>query len=48
MVAPLQRLTRYPLLLRNVAKKCQDEDEIAGLQAIAEQVDTSICELEEM
>lgn len=45
LVAPLQRLTRYPLLLRNIAKRCQTEDEIRGLQVIAEQVDTSICEL---
>ncbi|XP_042352796.1 pleckstrin homology domain-containing family G member 7 isoform X2 [Plectropomus leopardus] len=46
LVAPLQRLTRYPLLLRNIAKRCQVEDEIRGLQVIAEQVDTSICDLE--
>lgn len=45
-VAPLQRLTRYPLLLRNIAKRCQTEDETRGLQVIAEQVDTSICDLE--
>lgn len=46
LVAPLQRLTRYPLLLRNIAKRCQAEDETRGLQVIAEQVDTSICDLE--
>ncbi|KAK2842103.1 hypothetical protein Q5P01_012303 [Channa striata] len=46
LVAPLQRLTRYPLLLRNIAKRCQAEDEARGLQAVAEQVDTSICDLE--
>lgn len=45
LVAPLQRLTRYPLLLRNMARRCQMEDENKGLQTIAEQVDTSICEL---
>lgn len=45
LVAPLQRLTRYPLLLRNMAKRCQMEEENKGLQTIAEQVDTSICEL---
>lgn len=44
LVAPLQRLTRYPLLLRNIAKRCQTEEEVRGLQAVAEQVDTSICE----
>ncbi|XP_039665519.1 pleckstrin homology domain-containing family G member 7 isoform X1 [Perca fluviatilis] len=46
LVAPLQRLTRYPLLLRNIAKRCQTEDETGGLQVVAEQVDTSICDLE--
>lgn len=46
LVAPLQRLTRYPLLLRNIAKRLETEEEIRGLQAIAEQVDTSICDLE--
>lgn len=44
LVAPLQRLTRYPLLLRNMAKRCRMEDETKGLQSVAEQVDTSICE----
>ncbi|XP_034032683.1 pleckstrin homology domain-containing family G member 7 [Thalassophryne amazonica] len=46
LVAPLQRLTRYPLLLRNIAKRCQTDDYSRGLQAIAEQVDNSICDLE--
>ncbi|XP_041794466.1 pleckstrin homology domain-containing family G member 7 [Chelmon rostratus] len=46
LVAPLQRLTRYPLLLRNIVKRCPMEDETRGLQAIAEQVDMSICDLE--
>ncbi|XP_047451415.1 pleckstrin homology domain-containing family G member 7 [Mugil cephalus] len=46
LVAPLQRLTRYPLLLRNIAKRCRAEEEARGLQIIAEQVDTSICDLE--
>uniref|UniRef100_A0A3P9LHU4 Pleckstrin homology domain containing, family G (with RhoGef domain) member 7 n=1 Tax=Oryzias latipes TaxID=8090 RepID=A0A3P9LHU4_ORYLA len=46
LVAPLQRLTRYSLLLRNVAKRCQEEEERRGMQVIAEQVDTSICDLE--
>ncbi|XP_023125733.1 pleckstrin homology domain-containing family G member 7 [Amphiprion ocellaris] len=46
LVAPLQRLTRYPLLLRNIAKRCQMDEETRGMQAIAEQVDTSICDLE--
>ncbi|KAM6960952.1 pleckstrin homology domain-containing family G member 7 [Aplochiton taeniatus] len=46
LVAPLQRLTRYPLLLRNVAKRCRSEEEASTLQSVAEQVDTSICDLE--
>ncbi|XP_069558053.1 pleckstrin homology domain-containing family G member 7 [Brachyistius frenatus] len=46
LVAPLQRLTRYPLLLRNIARRCQLDEESSCLQAIAEQVDTSICDLE--
>ncbi|KAM6937842.1 pleckstrin homology domain-containing family G member 7 [Xenentodon cancila] len=46
LVAPLQRLTRYPLLLRNIAKRCQNDEEIRGLWVVAEQVDTSICVLE--
>ncbi|XP_058502370.1 pleckstrin homology domain-containing family G member 7 [Solea solea] len=46
LVAPLQRLTRYPLLLRNIAKRYETEDETRGLQTVAEQVDTSICDLE--
>uniref|UniRef100_A0A8D3A2T4 Pleckstrin homology domain containing, family G (with RhoGef domain) member 7 n=1 Tax=Scophthalmus maximus TaxID=52904 RepID=A0A8D3A2T4_SCOMX len=46
LVVPLQRLTRYPLLLRNIAKRYQTDDETRGLLVIAEQVDTSICDLE--
>ncbi|KAM4573333.1 pleckstrin homology domain-containing family G member 7 isoform 2-T3 [Odontesthes bonariensis] len=46
LVAPLQRLTRYPLLLRNIAKRCQKDEESRELQVIAEQVDKSICDLE--
>ncbi|MEQ2311992.1 hypothetical protein AMECASPLE_026379 [Ameca splendens] len=46
LVAPLQRLTRYPLLLRNIAKRCQMFEESRELQVIAEKVDTSICDLE--
>uniref|UniRef100_A0A8C5GJ79 Pleckstrin homology domain-containing family G member 7-like n=1 Tax=Gouania willdenowi TaxID=441366 RepID=A0A8C5GJ79_GOUWI len=46
LVAPLQRLTRYPLLLRNIAKRCELEEESRAMQAIAEQVDTYICDLE--
>ncbi|KAL0968458.1 hypothetical protein UPYG_G00267160 [Umbra pygmaea] len=46
LVAPLQRLTRYPLLLKNVVKRSRTEEEAAGLQSLLEQVDTSICDLE--
>uniref|UniRef100_A0A3B3XN01 Pleckstrin homology domain containing, family G (with RhoGef domain) member 7 n=1 Tax=Poecilia mexicana TaxID=48701 RepID=A0A3B3XN01_9TELE len=46
LVAPLQRLTRYPLLLRNIAKRCQVLEESRELQVIADKVDTSICDLE--
>ncbi|KAG7279019.1 hypothetical protein CRUP_001960 [Coryphaenoides rupestris] len=46
LVAPLQRLTRYPLLLRNMAKRSPGEEEKGALQAVAEQVDTAICDLE--
>ncbi|XP_027887331.1 pleckstrin homology domain-containing family G member 7 [Xiphophorus couchianus] len=46
LVAPLQRLTRYPLLLRNIAKRCLVLEESRELQVIAEKVDTSICDLE--
>uniref|UniRef100_A0A665X944 Pleckstrin homology domain containing, family G (with RhoGef domain) member 7 n=1 Tax=Echeneis naucrates TaxID=173247 RepID=A0A665X944_ECHNA len=46
LVAPLQRLTRYPLLLRNIAKRCLSEVDSCGLQSITDQVDTSICDLE--
>ncbi|XP_054633116.1 pleckstrin homology domain-containing family G member 7 [Dunckerocampus dactyliophorus] len=46
LVAPLQRLTRYPLLLRNIARRFQTEEERRDVQAVAEQVDVSICDLE--
>ncbi|XP_029552602.1 pleckstrin homology domain-containing family G member 7 [Salmo trutta] len=44
LVAPLQRLTRYPLLLKNVGKRSRTEE--SALQSVVEQVDTSICDLE--
>nr|XP_057930831.1 pleckstrin homology domain-containing family G member 7 [Doryrhamphus excisus] len=46
LVAPLQRLTRYPLLLRNIARRFHTEEERRDVQAVAEQVDVSICDLE--
>ncbi|XP_077423542.1 pleckstrin homology domain-containing family G member 7 [Vanacampus margaritifer] len=46
LVAPLQRLTRYPLLLRNIARRFHTEEDSRDVQAVAEQVDVSICDLE--
>lgn len=46
LVVPLQRLTRYPLLLRNVRKRSSAEEEENVLQRVVEQVETSICDLE--
>ncbi|XP_061825906.1 pleckstrin homology domain-containing family G member 7 isoform X1 [Nerophis lumbriciformis] len=47
LVAPLQRLTRYPLLLRNIARRFETEEKGRDdVQAVAEQVDMSICDLE--
>ncbi|KAJ8002998.1 hypothetical protein DPEC_G00164800 [Dallia pectoralis] len=46
LVAPLQRLTRYPLLLKNLGKRSRTEEEESALQSVVEQVDTSICDLE--
>ncbi|KAK6320036.1 hypothetical protein J4Q44_G00091430 [Coregonus suidteri] len=46
LVAPLQRLTRYPLLLKNVGKRSRTEEEESALQRVVDQVDTSICDLE--
>ncbi|KAM9815204.1 pleckstrin homology domain-containing family G member 7 [Syngnathus typhle] len=46
LVAPLQRLTRYPLLLRNIARRFHTDEESRDLRAVADQVDISICDLE--
>ncbi|XP_010888610.2 pleckstrin homology domain-containing family G member 7 [Esox lucius] len=46
LVAPLQRLTRYPLLLKNLGKRIQTEEEESALQSVVEQVDAAICDLE--
>lgn len=46
LVAPLQRLTRYPLLLRNVGKRSRVEEEQSAVRVVVEQVETSICDLE--
>ncbi|XP_048466351.1 pleckstrin homology domain-containing family G member 7 isoform X5 [Rhincodon typus] len=46
LVSPLQRLTRYPLLLRNLWKRSTETVEKQRIQAIIKQVDNSICDLE--
>ncbi|XP_059510787.1 pleckstrin homology domain-containing family G member 7 isoform X2 [Stegostoma tigrinum] len=46
LVSPLQRLTRYPLLLRNLWKRSTETEEKQRIQAIIRQVDSSICDLE--
>ncbi|XP_028813657.1 pleckstrin homology domain-containing family G member 7 isoform X2 [Denticeps clupeoides] len=46
LVVPLQRLTRYPLLLKNIGKRIQDEDEQSSLRGVVEQVDRAIYDLE--
>ncbi|KAL2093443.1 hypothetical protein ACEWY4_010755 [Coilia grayii] len=46
LVAPLQRFTRYPLLLKNVGKRSQSPEEESGLQEVVEQVDRAIYDLE--
>ncbi|XP_023664724.2 pleckstrin homology domain-containing family G member 7 isoform X1 [Paramormyrops kingsleyae] len=45
-VAPLQRLTRYPLLLRNICKRSSSEEQSRAVEAVVEIVDRSIQELE--
>ncbi|KAG7454590.1 hypothetical protein MATL_G00261370 [Megalops atlanticus] len=46
LVAPLQRFTRYPLLLKNIGKRSQSEAEKSAVQAVAELVEGSIHDLE--
>ncbi|XP_057204452.1 pleckstrin homology domain-containing family G member 7 isoform X1 [Triplophysa rosa] len=46
LVAPLQRFTRYPLLLKNIGKKGCSEAEENTLQNIVDLVDTAIYDLE--
>ncbi|XP_061085209.1 pleckstrin homology domain-containing family G member 7 isoform X2 [Conger conger] len=45
LVAPLQRLTRYPLLLRNIGRRCGGAER-GAVQAVAKLVDQSIHDLE--
>ncbi|XP_078276324.1 pleckstrin homology domain-containing family G member 7 isoform X2 [Rhinoraja longicauda] len=46
LISPLQRLTRYPLLLRNLCNRCTQADVKQEIEAIIERVDNSICDLE--
>nr|XP_033809392.1 pleckstrin homology domain-containing family G member 7 [Geotrypetes seraphini]XP_033809394.1 pleckstrin homology domain-containing family G member 7 [Geotrypetes seraphini]XP_033809395.1 pleckstrin homology domain-containing family G member 7 [Geotrypetes seraphini] len=46
LVAPLQRFTRYPLLMKNIWKRSTEATEKVTVFSIKENVDTSIRELE--
>ncbi|XP_033370579.1 pleckstrin homology domain-containing family G member 7 [Parus major] len=46
LVAPLHRLTRYPLLLHNIWKRSTDETEKSFIQSLKEKVEKSIRDLE--
>ncbi|KAM9203162.1 pleckstrin homology domain-containing family G member 7 [Mergus octosetaceus] len=46
LVAPLHRLTRYPLLLNNIWKRSTDEMEKAFIWSVKEKVEKSIRDLE--
>ncbi|KAM9246499.1 pleckstrin homology domain-containing family G member 7 [Leptosomus discolor] len=46
LVAPLHRLTRYPLLLNNIWKRSTDETEKGFIQSLKEKVEKSIRDLE--
>ncbi|KAF2974772.1 hypothetical protein EK904_001640 [Melospiza melodia maxima] len=46
LVAPLHRLTRYPLLLNNIWKRTTDETEKSFIQSLKEKVEKSIRDLE--
>ncbi|XP_056338028.1 pleckstrin homology domain-containing family G member 7 [Oenanthe melanoleuca] len=46
LVAPLHRLTRYPLLLNNIWKRSTDETEKCSIQSLKEKVEKSIRDLE--
>jgi len=43
LVAPLHRLTRYPLLLNNIWKRSTDKTEKDSIQSLKEKVEKSIC-----
>uniref|UniRef100_A0A8V0YM58 Pleckstrin homology and RhoGEF domain containing G7 n=1 Tax=Gallus gallus TaxID=9031 RepID=A0A8V0YM58_CHICK len=46
LVAPLHRLTRYPLLLNNIWKRSTDKTEKDSIQSLKEKVEKSIWDLE--
>ncbi|XP_062860266.1 pleckstrin homology domain-containing family G member 7 [Trichomycterus rosablanca] len=46
LVVPLQRFTRYPLLLKNMEKRSCTEAEESALQSVVQLVDTAIYDLE--
>ncbi|MGH0120829.1 UNVERIFIED_CONTAM: hypothetical protein FKN15_069655 [Acipenser sinensis] len=46
LVAPMQRFTRYPLLLKNIWKRSTSEEEKIALQSIIKLVEGSIQDLE--
>ncbi|XP_051581012.1 pleckstrin homology domain-containing family G member 7-like [Myxocyprinus asiaticus] len=46
LVAPLQRFTRYPLLLKNIGKRGCSEQEESALQSIVDIIDQAIYDLE--
>ncbi|XP_071406038.1 pleckstrin homology domain-containing family G member 7 [Pithys albifrons albifrons] len=46
LVAPLHRLTRYPLLLNNIWRRSTDETEKGLIQSLKEKVEKSIWDLE--
>ncbi|NXL84422.1 PKHG7 protein, partial [Alectura lathami] len=46
LVAPLHRLTRYPLLLNNICKRSTDETEKSFIWSLKEKVEKSVRDLE--
>uniref|UniRef100_W5NDV9 Pleckstrin homology domain containing, family G (with RhoGef domain) member 7 n=1 Tax=Lepisosteus oculatus TaxID=7918 RepID=W5NDV9_LEPOC len=46
LVAPMQRFTRYPLLLKNIAKQSSSDRERGTIQSVVELVERSIQDLE--
>nr|XP_009672898.1 PREDICTED: pleckstrin homology domain-containing family G member 7 [Struthio camelus australis] len=46
LVAPLHRLTRYPLLLNNIWQRCTDETEKGFIWSVKEKVEKSVRDLE--